>query len=369
MIPPILHFTQALHDPTHALGWSLTQWQLAIRVARRLRLLARLAAGLEAAGLTDQVPAAARQHLIAELQLSSWRTQAMRWAVERIGMALAEAPYPRVLLKGSAYLGQQLPIAMGRLPSDLDMMVPRADIDDAVARLEREGWQSLALDDYDRHYYRAWSHEVPPMHHPVHTMELDLHHNILPPLARTHVDADALLARLRPSLWPLWKVLHPVDQVLHSAAHLFLDAEPRERVRDIVDLDGLMRHFAIAEPGFWDDLPERAVALGLSEPLALAAHFTTAWFDTPVPSATRLRIEADGPARHRRAWLYPLWQTLLTPTDPDRTQSRRQALAAFVVLARYHRNRLPLRLLIPHLWHKWRHKPAAVDPAAPADAA
>jgi hypothetical protein len=29
-------------------------------------------------------------------------------------------------------------------------------------------------------------------------------------------------------------------------------------------------------------------------------------------------------------------------------------LAATVLLARYHFNRLPLRLLVPHLWHKWR---------------
>lgn len=65
----------------------------------------------------------------------------------------------------------------------------------------------------------------------------------------------------------------------------------------------------------------------------------------------------------------PLMSAVLPPTEPDAMPSKRQRFAAFVVLARYHRNRLPLRLLIPHLWHKWRYKPAAVDPAAPADAA
>ena len=57
------------------------------------------------------------------------------------------------------------------------------------------------------------------------------------------IDADALLGRLQPSKWHPWQVLHPVDQVLHCAAHLFLDSDLRDRIRDLVDLDGLFRHF------------------------------------------------------------------------------------------------------------------------------
>ena len=35
---------------------------------------------------------------------------------------------------------------------------------------------------------------------------------------------------------------------------------------------------------------------------------------------------------------------------------------------RYHWQRLPLRLLLPHLWHKWRARPAAIDVEAQAEA-
>jgi hypothetical protein len=119
------------------------------------------------------------------------------------------------------------------------------------------------LDAHDQRYYREWSHEVPPMQHPVHAVELDLHHNILPPVARTTVDADRLLQRLRPSRWAPWSVFDPADQMLHSAAHLFLDAEPRDRVRDLVDLDGLGRHFGQhdgrVDDAFWSG-PGRSIA-------------------------------------------------------------------------------------------------------------
>ena len=369
MLAAKLSWAQAIREPELALSWSLDGWEHVVRLARRLRLLARLGHSIQAAGLFERVPVPVQRHLVAEIRLSSWRTGAMVWALQRVATALEGAPYALVLIKGGAYIGQELPVAAGRLPSDVDILVPRAHIADACARLHLAGWMSAELDAHDQRYYHEWTHEVPPMSHPLHPIELDLHHNILPPVARTHVDADLLLARLQPSKWPAWQVLHPVDQVLHSAAHLFLDSEPIDRVRDLVDLDGLMRHFGDADPAFWAELPRRAQELGLSEPLAQAAHFTTRWLGTPIPSATLAIIVSQGPGPLRRAWLTPLMSAVLTPTEPDAMPSRRQRFAAFVVLVRYHRNRLPLRLLIPHLWHKWRNKPVAVDPTAPADAA
>jgi len=348
-----LAWLQALREPQRTLAWTLADWERAVRLARRLRLLARLTASLDAAGLLDRVPPQARRHLIAEQRYSQARTASMVWALERVAAMLGDAPYPWVLLKGAAYLGQDLPIAAGRLPSDLDILVPHAHVADAQARLAAAGWTEYELDAHDRRYYHEWSHEVPPMRHPLHAMELDLHHNILPPVARTHVDAGQLLERLQPSKWPGWQVLDPVDQVLHSAAHLFLDAESRDRVRDLVDLDGLLHHFG-RQPGFWDRLPGRAQALGLAEPLALAVHFTVRWLGTTVPATVLSAIERQGPGALRRAWLLPLLERALMPTEPDLAPPWTQELAATVLLARYHRQRMPLRLLVPHVWHKLR---------------
>lgn len=358
--PPHFAWLQALRAPELALSWSLTDWDRIVRLARRLRLLSRLAESLTDAGLLNQIPEQVRRHLIGERRLSRWRIQAVVWGLDRIEAALGDAPYPRVLLKGAAYIGQALPIAAGRLPSDLDILVPQSHLADALTRLERAGWSAGEVSEHDRRYYTEWSHEAPPMTHPLHRVELDLHHNILPPVARTHVDANLLLKRLQPSRWPAWQVLDPADQVLHSAAHLFLDSEARDRLRDLVDLDGLLRHFG-AVAAFWDRLAPRAQVLGLSEELALACHFCATWLGTPMPEASARSIASLGPHAWRRAWLLPLLGSVLKPTEPDDRPARTQDMAATALLARYHYNRMPLRLLVPHLWHKWRARQAPHD--------
>lgn len=362
---PRLQWLQALREPQLVLAWSLPEWERHLRLAKRLRLLARIAYSLEAAGLTDRVPAVVRRHLLAEQRLSRARMTAMVWALHRVADALDGAPYPRVLLKGAAYVGQLLPIAAGRLPSDVDVLVPHGHIADAQARLTSAGWQELELDDHDQRYYREWSHEVPPMRHPAHRMELDLHHNILPPVARTTADAGMLLENVRPSAWAGWSVLAPEDQLLHSAAHLFLDSELRDRLRDLVDMDGLMRHFG-HDDAFWGRLPDRAGALGLDEPLALACHFCVRWLGTPVPLDAQRRILEAGPSAGRRVWLLPMLERILMPTASGQAAPASQHLAAALLLVRYHRNRMPLRLLLPHLWHKLRPpKHQAVSDAVP----
>lgn len=366
--PSRLDWIAAIRDPGRVLGWDLAHWQHVIREARRLRLAARLAEAVDAAGLTERLPPQPARLLLAEQRASRHRTTVTTWAARRLAAALADATFPCVLLKGGAYLAQGLPIALGRLPSDLDILVPKDNLPQAQALLRHAGWEEQEVDEHDRKYYYQWSHEVPPMRHEVHPIELDLHHDILPPLARTHVDIDLLLARLRTSTWPVWKVLGPTDQVLHSAAHLFLDSEPRDRIRDLVDIDGLLRHFGRIETAFWKELPQRAAELGLTEPLALAIHFCRRWLDSPIPADCASRIADQGPGPLRRAWLMPLFEALLTPTNPDDAPHWRQRLAVQIVLVRYHLHRLPMRLLVPHLWRKFRARHMAADPADAAAA-
>lgn len=368
-----LAWLAALREPAQALPWSLADWQRVIRLARPLRLVARLASALDRAGLLGQVPAQPRGMLVAAQRVSADRLTSLRWAVSQVQPLLHPCTGTRVLLKGAAYVAQGLPIAHGRLPSDLDLLVPQADLAAAQQALLRANWQEAELDAYDRRYYHEWSHEVPPMSHALHRLELDLHHNILPPVARTRVSAEALLSRCIPSGWDGWQVLAPTDQVLHCASHLFLDSEARSRVRDLVDLDGLLRHFGTL-PGFWPGLLDRADELGLQEPLALALHFCAGWLQTPVPEDLAARIGRLGPSGLRRAVVRGLWRTSLLPVEPDEPTPRVQNLSASLLLARYHLQRMPLHLLLPHLMHKLQARPRAPvlnEPAqqAPADRA
>ncbi len=351
----------AIREPERTQSWSLEDWELVVRVARRLRLLARLAESLDAAGQLENVPEAPRRHLLAERHVSRFRTAATRWALDRIRCVVEPASFPCVLLKGAAYQAQALPIAPGRLPSDIDILVPRAHLDQLQRALVGDGWCEVHLDQHDQRYYREWSHELPPMRHALHPIELDVHHNILPPVARFHVDIDRLLEKVTACSWAGWHVLQPTDQVLHSACHLFLDSQAHDRLRDLVDLDGLLRHFGAA-PAFFDELVERAAELGLAQPLALAVHFCTAWLDTPIPDSTRRTLRGAMPGVIQRLWLTPSLAALLLPTHPDLPPSRAQRLASTLLLARYHAQRMPLPMLAAHLWHKLR--PRSSPPSA-----
>lgn len=338
-----------------------------VRVARRLRLLARLASAIDQAGLFPRVPAEPARHLNAELRLSRWRTRSMSWAMECIGSSLHPLGTLPILLKGAAYVSQGLPIGSGRLPADIDIMVPREALNEAMQRLLQAGWEPLTLDAHDLRYYYEWSHEVPPLRHPLHTIELDLHHNILPPIGRRKVDAAPLFQRAVAARQPPWHVLHPVDQVLHSAAHLFFDAEARDRIRDLVDLDGLLRHFGAAD-WFWDDLASRAEELRLGEPLALACHFCQQWLATEIPETLLSVLARIGPRPAHLRWLVGVMASALAPADPDDDDSLRRKAAHLIILGRYHVNRMPLNILIAHAWHKTFVARRGEDPIARAPA-
>ncbi len=367
MNDPRIAWTAAIREPELASAWTLAEWEFVVRLARRLRLLARLAESLDQARLLERVPNVVRRHLVAERQVSRFRTAALVWALERIRSTLGPVPYPCVLLKGAAYAGQNLPIAHGRLPTDVDVLVPRSHLDSFQRALVADGWSEVALDAHDQRYYREYSHELPPMRHPLHAIELDVHHDILPPLARTRVDIGLMLERVEPSVWPGWCVLQPTDQVLHSAAHLFFDSQARDRLRDLVDLDGLLRHFGQRDPGFFDELVARATQIGLAQPLALAVHFCARWLGTPIQAGAMHQLQRHRPGGAQRWWLMPTLAALLWPAHPDAPSPRSQRVAAALFLARYHASRLPLGLLVPHLMRKLRAR--IQSPSAPPDTA
>jgi hypothetical protein len=143
-----------------------------------------------------------------------------------------------------------LPAAAGRLFSDIDILVPKARLDEVESQLMAHGWVSTHHDAYDQRYYREWMHELPPMQHLRRATVIDVHHAILPQTAAVRPDPARLRAGARaipgaPGLY----VLAPCDMVLHSATHLFSEGEYDHGLRDLFDLHRLLCHFGATEPG------------------------------------------------------------------------------------------------------------------------
>ena len=120
------------------------------------------------------------------------------------------------------------------------------------------GYRSQKQDDYDQHYYREWMHELPPMVHAARGTTVDLHHNIAPPVSRLKIDAAKLIERAVPleGASP-FKRLGDEDLVLHLCVHMFHDGELDNALRELFDLDALLRRFGDNQD-FWDRLIARA---------------------------------------------------------------------------------------------------------------
>ncbi len=351
---------RVLRDPATMAALALPDWDLLLRQALAANLTATLAAIAHEHGLFDAIPAQPRRHLAWADTLARRHGEGVRWEVDRIGAALAATGVPLLLLKGAAYAMAGLPAARGRLFSDVDILVPRADIDQVEAALMLAGWVSQHHDAYDQRYYRVWMHEIPPMQHMHRASMIDVHHAILPLTAAARPDPDKLRAAAvsLPGA-PALKVFSPADMVLHSATHLFYDGEFGKGLRDLFDLHRLLLDFG-AQPGFWQQLPARARELQLERPLFYALRYCVGVLHTPVPVATRAALLPAAPNRLLLALMNALFARALMPMHAS-CSGPLSGAARLLLYIRGNWLRMPPLLLARHLFHK-----AFVSPKAGA---
>ena len=327
-------------------------WDLLIRVARRVRLLGRLEAELNRTGLMSEIPARAATQLKAARNVIRHRGTLVAWEVNRILWALKGVDAPIILLKGAAYVLADLPPARGRIFADVDLLVPERRIQEIEEKLVSRGWMKLTIEPYDDRYYRVWMHEIPPLRHRERGTEIDLHHRILPRTSRLKSDPAPLFDAMRPLEGGRLHVLASADMVLHSLVHLLLECDPREglRLRDLLDVHLLLEHFG-REQGFWDGLAPRARQLGLERPLFYGLRFARKFFDTQIPESVLSTVDEAKPRRLVR-WLMDRLVTLaILPGHPD-YRSPKAALARSLLYLRAHWMRMPPLLLARHLAYK-----------------
>lgn len=347
---------EVLRQPERLSGLSLAQWDGLVRMARHTRLLGKLQAFAAERDLLEAIPEAPRRWLIADRVRSDYLHKRVRNELVQIVRTLDTDRIPLVLLKGAAYIGAGLPAAEGRRLADLDLLVPRIHLDYCERALLAAGWQGKALSDYDQHYYRAWSHELPPLKHPARGLEVDIHHNLTPPTSRLRLDESWLLrdaVRLDDAPEPFCRcwVLAPVDLWLHSATHLLFNDELRGGLRDLVDLHQLGLHFVAQDNDFWYELSERALQLGLGRPAWYALTSLTRLLQTPVPDTCLWRLQRRAPAAPIAASMARLTDRLLVPSDPEHMAA---PVSKWLLYVRSHWVRMPPLMLARHLLTKAR---------------
>lgn len=336
----------ALRDPRRMAGFNGSDWDLLLRQASGAGLLGRLRALAVAHGIEPRLPVPVRRHMTAIETAVEMQRIAVHWEIRHIARALAPTGAPVVLLKGAAYAAAQSPAALGRTFSDVDILVPKAAIAAVEHALTVGGWISANLDAYDQRYYRRWMHELPPMVHIRRRSPLDVHHDILPETARIRTHPERIIASATP-LAGYQRILIPdrVDQVLHSATHLFHEGEWEHGLRDLSDLDLLLRAYGEAAD-FWPRLSARAVEMNLRQPFSYALRYARRVLLTPVPAAV-LREFAQTPTP---AMDFLFMNGLAAAHHSMRT--RWTTTAQRLLYVRSHWLRMPLHLLAPHLLYK-----------------
>ena len=340
-----------LRTPDLAARLSLAHWDLLVRQARQAGLLARLHDRFGEQGLLASIPQPVRWHFDAAASLAHKQQIAVQWEVGQIRAALSGLEGPLVVMKGAAYVVAGLPAARGRLFNDIDILVPRSLLNQAEAALRLAGWHATGLSPYDERYYRRWMHEIPPLQHLRRATVIDVHHAILPDTARYFPDPGKLLSRSVPVAGlPGVHVLCAEDRILHSAAHLFHDGELPHGLRDLTDLDLLLRHEA-AVPNFWPRLVARADELQLGRSLFYALRYAQHFLATPVPDDVwqGLRPAAPGPALLHL--MDGIFSRALAPAHAS-CHDGLSPLARQAAYIRAHWLRMPPHLLLPHLFHK-----------------
>jgi hypothetical protein len=337
----------ALSDPASASAFDESHWDRLIPQARTARLLGVLAHRVFECVDRSALPQRVQRHLDAGLVEARFRRQKTLFLLHTITPTLAGHAGPWVLLKGAAYIVQDLPLARGRLPTDVDLMVPRASLDGVEQALINAGWEFDKTEAYDQHYYRAWSHELPPMVAAGQSMELDLHHTILPPVGRIRPDTGRLFADAVPVAGSPFHVLSSEDQLLHAIVHLVHDSDFVGRLRDLLDIDMLLRRLPSSDGAARATLIERARLHGMEQPLQLAAHLCRSWFGTPgcdalIAESAQTRSTMYGPS------IIALANRVLGPGSAEDGSDRARRSAALLLEARSHWLRMPPWLLAYH---------------------
>ncbi len=336
---------RVLRDPQQLQTLSPEAFSRVIDASEQARLMGWLARQIDAGRLPAVRPSWLDDRLITVHALVGEYDRGVIWEVDRLARAFSGTGITWLLLKGAAYLAAGLPPGRGRRVADIDLLVHESQLPAAEAVLQQHGWEFASMDAYDERFYREWMHESPPMVHRERLSVVDAHHAILPRTSRLHPPTERILERAV-EVAPGVRVPCASHLVLHAAAHLFHDGEIAGAIRDLVDLDGLLRVYT-AQEGFWLDLFEEARRLDLERPVYYAVRYAALLLDTPVPDEVLRQFAVWGPSAPLRAVMDRLVRKAIH--DPGGPGSSASTFALYV---RSHWLRMPPLLLTRHLLRK-----------------
>ena len=299
----------------------------------------------------EHLPSTVRDHLWSDRLRAESCARMARWETDRILRALRDTGLQLILLKGAAYLARGLRPAQARMISDVDVLLPFAQLPGAESALRAAGWQAAAATSYDDQYYRQWMHELPPLHHQTRSTTLDVHHNLLPRTNRLCPPSEPFFAAATQVPDSAAWTLSAPDMLIHSALHGFYSGEFANCFRDILDIHELALDFTSSEPEFWRQLYARTTLLGVGLAVFYALRYAVRHFATPIPPEAMAEFAQWAPPLPLLLAMDRAIEAVVLPDIPPALWAR---AAARVLYLRAHWIRMPPRMLARHLWTKYR---------------
>ncbi|WP_233520633.1 nucleotidyltransferase domain-containing protein [Flocculibacter collagenilyticus] len=319
-------------------------WSLLLSAARQQKMLATLYYLLDDYQLLDEIPEKARIHLASSALYCNKLHQSLAYELQQISSALKTVGYSATLLKGGAYVLANKKAGRGRFFSDIDLLLPKEQLETAKNVLFLKGWIQQSVDQYDDHYYREWTHELPPLVHLERASVVDLHHAIFPVVSHHAFSVVPLMRNtVKPDDEYEVDVLAPEGMFIHSAVHLFMQEDFDKLVRDSFDM-----HRLIAEHGheetFWTRLQGLAIELKVQTAVADALHCCKQWYNSPIQQHVFQALNKENLlTKLRRRCLHHL---LFSSNKIHLT------FAHYYLYLRGHLLKMPLHILLPHLCWK-----------------
>jgi hypothetical protein len=346
-INPLIDF---LVHPECLKLFSLDDFDIFIQQSYATGLVARVFHILSTKNLFPDVPQNLQWHFNSAHKVFLAHKFDIENEVKRIVQALKPANIEPVFLKGAAYIIASDSCHEGRLFADVDIFVDKSDINATEEMLRWNGWIAEKLDEHDEKYYRNWMHEIPPMVNSKTNMTIDVHHNLIPLVSRIKLDSTKLKDRIVSNQDGI-KSLAPEDKVLHSAAHLLLDGEFDNGFRDIHDLYLLITEGVSINADFLDLLQKRAEQLGFELVLYYCLRLQQRIFALTIADKYIVALEAKISSPIIAKLVLEMLFTVIHQSTTS-SDSRKQRTYALMLFIRSHWLKMPMHILVPHLFHK-----------------
>lgn len=234
-------------------GW---RWDELIRIASDETILPPLSFGLKQLGLWDQLPLQTTDFLEAYTELNALRNRQLYSEIEGAAISLNAAGIEPLVLKGPAYiLGGAYPDPAHRFNLDIDLLVPKSQVEQTFLILRGAGYAPAVEDPLARA-----SHHLPALVQED-KIRIELHNELGTRRCRQLLPAEEIYGRSHrlPLGAAAVRIPCPTDLIAHLIVHSQIHHGAEQRMwpplRVQYDLFVLARHYGSAID--WADIRDR----------------------------------------------------------------------------------------------------------------